>query len=337
MNLTNNNVFSNKVANMHIGIAGISLGFLSISSTLVEYNILWLRYIALVFAIVCLSLLAAKITLFPEKIKDELKDPSLGCVYPTIFMTLMVISSFIAEFNLTIGRILWISATVMHFITFILFAVEMSKDFKLEKMLPSWFIPTVSIGLSAGTSKSMAMPTTAKIFFCYSFTMYLIVFPLMLYRLICKDKIDESKMATLMVIVAPTNVCLSGYFIIAPNPNPVFVGVLSIISYLSLFYGYYILPQLTKLPFSPSLASLTFPLAVNVVACQRLASYLGNIGSSLEILVREFLELQLPIALGVILYIVVQTVIWLVETLFKEEIEMIEEFNLENKLMDDLI
>ncbi|WP_250675655.1 TDT family transporter [Paraclostridium ghonii] len=314
MEATNKGVKS-KFEDIPVAIAGISLGFMSISTALLEFNITWVRHLAVVFSVLCIGFLLIKLILHPNKVINEIKHPMVGSIYPTIFMTLMLIAVYLVEINQSIARGLWLGATVLHFITFVMFAICMIKDFKMENMIPSWFIPKVGIGLAVVTSKPMNMPGISRVLFYYSLLAFILMFPIMIYRLVSMEKLAGPKLPTLMIMVAPANICLAAYFAIADKPNAIFVSILAGISYMSLFYGYKILPKLIKLPFSPGLAPLTFPLGISVVASQRYAKYLGKIGSSLEGVVRLFLYVQVIIAILVIGYIVVKTIGFLFEKL----------------------
>lgn len=314
MGSIDNKITKKDFENIPIAIAGISLGFMSISTALVEFNILWLRHIAVMFSIVCLSLLAIKAILFPKKVSNEIRHPVMGSIYPTIFMTLMLIAVYLVKINQPIAKGLWLVAIVLHFINFVVFLLAMMKNFKIENMIPSWFIPTVGIGLGAVTSKPMGMPGIANLLFYYSLILFVLMFPIMIYRVMCKEKLVGPKVPTLMIMVAPASICLAAYFAIMTKPNLVFIYSLAIVAYLSLAYGYIILPKLIKLPFSPVLAPLTFPLGISVVASQRFVKFLGKTGSSLEGVVKGLLYFQIVVAVAVVGYIVIKTI----ELLFKK-------------------
>lgn len=307
MEAKNREVKSN-FEDMPVAIAGIALGFMSISTALLEFNVTWVRHIAVIFSILCIGFLLIKLILHPNKVMNEIKHPMAGSIYPTIFMTLMLVAVYLVEINPSIASSLWLGATILHFLTFIMFAVYMIKDFKMENIIPSWFIPTVGIGLAAVTSKPMNMPGISKVLFYYSLIAFIVLFPIMIYRLLSMEKLTGPKVPTLMIMVAPANICLAAYFAIADKPNAMFVSILAAVSYVSLLYGYTILPKLIKLPYSPGLAPLTFPLGISVVASQRYAKYLGKVGSPLESIVRAFLYVQVIIAILVIGYIVIKTV-----------------------------
>ncbi|MDU7967176.1 MAG: hypothetical protein E7J25_09925, partial [Paeniclostridium sordellii] len=133
--------------NIPIAIAGISLGFMSISTALVEFNIFWVRHLAVIFSSISILILLMKTFLHPKQVWEELKNPLAGSIYPTISMTIMLIAVYIVKLNLQFAKVLWIGATILHLVIFIMFTVHMLRNFKITNMLPSWFISTVGIGL----------------------------------------------------------------------------------------------------------------------------------------------------------------------------------------------
>lgn len=300
--------FKNKFENLPIALAGISLGFMSIATSLTEFNIIWVRHIAVLFSVLCLLFLLIKLCLYPKKVFYEIKNPTIGAIYPTVFMTLMLISVYLVKINLEIARTLWLISIILHFIIFIIFGINMIKDFNIKNMIPSWFIPTIGIGLAAVTSKPMNMPNISKLIFYYSLVWFIILFPIMIYRILFKEKINGVKEFTLMIMLAPSNICLAGYFAVSDKPNFIFITILASISYIALIYGYAILPKFIKQAFTPACAPITFPLGISVVASQRFVNYMGKIGNPLEYIFKLVLYMQVTISLIVILYVVIKTV-----------------------------
>ncbi|XTR39183.1 TDT family transporter [Paraclostridium tenue] len=294
--------------NIPIAIAGISLGFMSISTALVEFNILWVRHLAVLFSTISILILIIKAILHPNKVWNELKNPLAGSIYPTISMTIMLIAVYVVKFNLQFAKTLWISATILHFIIFIMFTIHMLKDFRLTNMLPSWFISTVGIGLAAVTSKPMKMPYLSRIIFYYSLVLFIVLGIIMIYRLIFMDKLEGNKKFTLMIMTAPANICLAGYLAVYEEPNIMLLKILALLGYASIIYSFVLLPRLINTPFTLALAPLTFPLGIGVTAAQRYIKYLNHIGSNLEIVLRYILYIQVIVSVIVIGYIVIKTI-----------------------------
>ncbi|MDO7206056.1 hypothetical protein Q5M85_20175 [Paraclostridium bifermentans] len=72
MEAKNREVKSN-FEDMPVAIAGIALGFMSISTALLEFNVTWVRHLAVVFSIICIGFLLIKLILHPNKVMNEIK------------------------------------------------------------------------------------------------------------------------------------------------------------------------------------------------------------------------------------------------------------------------
>ncbi|CEN31068.1 C4-dicarboxylate transporter/malic acid transport protein [[Clostridium] sordellii] len=305
--------------NIPIAIAGISLGFMSISTALVEFNIFWVRHLAVIFSSISILILLMKTFLHPKQVWKELKNPLAGSIYPTISMTIMLIAVYIVKLNLQFAKVLWIGATILHLVIFIMFTVHMLRNFKITNMLPSWFISTVGIGLAAVTSKPMEMTYLSRAIFYYSLILFIVLGIIMTYRLIFMEKLEGNKKFTLMIMTAPANICLAGYLAVYEKPNIVLLQILALLGYASIIYSFILLPRLINTKFTLALAPLTFPLGIGVTAAQRYIKYLNSIGSGIEEILRYILYIQVIVSVAVIGYIVIKTI-----DLFVKEFILIE-------------
>ncbi|MGL5506658.1 MAG: hypothetical protein ACRDB0_02010, partial [Paraclostridium sp.] len=167
-----------------------------------------------------------------------------------------------------------------------------------------WYILTVGLGVGAVTGKPIGFISIAKFTFYYAFIWYLILLPIMLYRVFKVKNIPKAKETSLMIIGAPANICLSGYLGTFDVKSPYLINFILILAVLNMAYDYYILPRLLRLKFSPALAPLTFPLCIGAVAMQRYYNYLVEIQSPFIGFVREIYFIQLLVATLITGYIV---------------------------------
>lgn len=294
--------------NIPIALSAISLGFMGLGTAFVGFNILWVRHIAVLFSVICLGLIFLKYAMHPKVVLEEMKHPVLGSVYPTVCMTLMVIAVYFNDFNHVIGKGTWVFAIVLHFIISIFFFREMFKEFKLDKMIPGWFIPSVGIGVGAVTSGPMNMPLLSDIVFYYALAMFAIITPIMIYRLKKHSKLQGPAKSTIMIFTAPASVCLAGCLATSNMENQILVSILAILTYISIIYSYVLLPQLIREKSLPHLAPLTFPLSIGVIASQRYVKYLGNKNSNLQGICEILLYVQCVVATLVIGYVVIKAI-----------------------------
>lgn len=299
------NLTKHDFGNIPVAITGISLGFITLGNLWGDFGALWIRAFANFFAATAVTLMLIKICLHPKKSFDEMQHCLIGSFYPTIAMTLMVFSGFIARtFGKPFGQAVWLFAIVLFIILAGLFILAQTQNFHWKHVVPSWFIPTVGIGVAAVSSPAVETTYVSRSIFYIAFGLYIIMLLAFLYRIATHGKVEDDKRVTLAIIAAPASVCLAGYLATFSSPNPILLSVLVPLALLSTAYVYTLLPQLLKIPFHPGLAPLTFPLAVGSVAIQRFAHYLDSINSIWATFVNQLFYIELFVATLVIGYIV---------------------------------
>lgn len=290
--------------NIPIAASGVSLALMSITTAWVGLGSTFFRHFGVLFSIVSIGLLLTKALLHPKVIISELKHPFIGSFYPTIAMTLMVISTYIVEYSKHTAQALWLFAICLHIVLDLIFFITRIKDFKFEDVVPSWYILTVGLGVGAVTGKPIGFISIAKFTFYYAFIWYLVLLPVMLYRVFKIKNIPKAKETSLMIIGAPANICLAGYLGVFDIKSPLLINFILILAVFNMAYDYFILPRLLRLKFSPALAPLTFPLCIGAVAMQRYYNYLLDTNSPFVGFVREIYFIQLLVATLITGYIV---------------------------------
>lgn len=311
-------------SNIPIAITGISLGFITLGNLWGDLGSYWLKYFANIFSAVAVILMLLKIFLHPKKCYEEMQHHMTGSFYPTIGMTLMVFSNFVAStVNLTAGRWIWWIGICIFIVLAVVFMIAQIKNFSWHNVLPSWFVPLVGIGVAAVSSGGVQMNDFASNFFYIAFFIYLMALIGLIYRIVTHGNIPDDKKLTLAIIAAPASVCLAGYMATTQTPSTIILAILVPLALVSTFYVYTLIPKFLRIPFHPGLAPLTFPLAVGTVAVQRLSNYLASINSSLADLFNQLFYIELFVATLVIGYIVYKLLFLLFNTLFKDNRELI--------------
>ncbi|MGL6107031.1 TDT family transporter [Romboutsia sp.] len=290
--------------NIPIAISGISLALMSITTAWVGVGSTFFRHFGVFFSLIALTLIITKALLHPKDTLSEIRHPFIGSFYPTIAMTIMVISTYVVEYSLIIGRCMWLFGIALHIILNLIFFVSRFKNFKFEDVVPSWYIVTVGLGVGAVTGRPMGYIQLSQILFYYAFIWYLVLLPIMVYRIVKVGHIPKTKKTSLMIMGAPANICLAGYLGVFDVKSNIIIGILLVLAVVNMLYDYYILPKLLRLPFSLALAPLTFPLSIGAVAMQRYSNYLTSINSPVSGFVSEIFFIQLIVATLVTGYIV---------------------------------
>ena len=265
-----------------------------------------------------------RIVLFPKKILEELKHPVLGSFYPTIDMSLMLIAAYFLDVAPKIAEIVWLLCIAVHFGLFIFFSVVRAKNFKLEHMVPSWFVIWIGVVVATVASPGMGHDSLARILFYFGFVLYVITWPIMLYRVFNHKALEAHTLPTIGIMAAPASLCLVGYLTAFKSLNPVIVGILTIVSLINLAIVYSYIIGFIRKGFAPTYASLTFPLAISIMAAYKLCGYFGTgfFASTFKLLG----DIEIFIGTGVILYVAFNFVI-----LFAKAINPDFEKNLEKE------
>lgn len=212
----------------------------------------------------------------PSLFVDEISNPTLGSVIPTLDMAIMLIASVIETFATTLGRTLWLVAIALHVIFFCRFLYYRIKDFDINHMIPSWFVPPIGIVVACVSGAEMGYPLLTSILFYFGLTMYIIMLPFMFYRMFFGDKIEDSRIPSFGVMGAPANLCLAGYLTAFVEPNYYLATTLAYLGVFTTCLVYISLFRVFKIKFIPLYASYTFPLGIGATAMIKYVQLLKN-------------------------------------------------------------
>ncbi|MBM7835058.1 TDT family transporter [Clostridium sardiniense] len=313
-----------KLENYPIGICGTSLGLITVSTAWQINGINFLKPLAIIFTILALSLMFIRIVVFPKKIIQEIKHPVLGSFYPTIDMGLMLIAAYFLNVAPRFAKGLWLACIIVHFILFIVFFAFRIKGFKLEHMVPSWFVVWVGVVVACVTSTGMGYDKLAQWLFYFGFIIYIITWPIMLYRVFNHKAIEEHHLPTIGIMAAPASLCLVGYITAFKTLNPIILGVLIVISIINLLLVYTYIVGFIKKGFAPIYASLTFPLAISIMAAYKVSEYLMKVGGVGAGVFKVLGDIEIFIGTGVIFYVVFNFLLLFVKAISPRAEETLE-------------
>jgi len=311
-----------RLKDMPIALTGLALGIAGISGAWTNLTgNFTISIIGVCISSILVLIIILKYILHPKILIEELSCPVLGSVIPTLDMTLMIISSIIVKYNSFLGRSIWIGAIIIHCIFSISFMKHRMKDFQLEHMVPSWFVPPIGIVVACTTSNEMGFGKLTEILFYFGLILYIIMLPIMLYRILFGDKIANTKLPTFAVMGAPANLCLAGYLSFMDHPDYFFATSLAYLGIFTTFLVYISFVRIFYIPFSPLYASFTFPLGIGATALLKYAHYLSNINNHIS---QDYIHIwqgiayiELFIASIIIIYIFIKMKIFLWQKIIK--------------------
>jgi len=263
------------------------------------------QLIGAIVAAVLLMSLVVKFVTHPKIFKDELSHPVVGSVIPTFAMGLMVVSNSLGHYLPAQGRYLWLFAIMVHILFLGMFIFYRAIDFKLEHMVPSWFVPPIGIIVAAVSFPGNQYEWVANATLNFGMLCYLIMLPIMLYRLIFCAPISDAAKPTIAIMAAPASLSLAGYLTINSNPSIVIVSLLLSIAVLMTSVVYLAFFHLMRLPFSPGYAAFTFPMVIGATALIKAGHWLiQSFGENqLTDLIGQAAKGELVISTAVVLYV----------------------------------
>lgn len=247
-----------------IPTAGVALGLAALGNLLQPYTEI-VHIVCGALALLLIAMLAAKIILFPGMIRDDLHNSIMASVSATLFMTLMQLAGYLAPLAYAPAFVLWSTAIIAHLALMGWFTVRFVAHFKLHEVFPTYFICYVGIVVASATAPSFGMQPVGHILFWFGFACYVVLLALVTYRYV-KHEIPESARPLFCIYTAPMSLSIVGYLATAPDPNPLFVGVMLVLAQVLFVVVLTRLPVLLRLKFYPSYAAMTFPFVITATA-----------------------------------------------------------------------
>lgn len=215
-----------------------------------------------VFAFVFLVLIIAKLVMYPKQVAKNLDNPVIASVFPALSMGIMIASTYIKPFNQSFSRILWIAGLVLHILLIVYFSAKYLFKFNIKEVFPSWYIVYVGIVAGSVTAPQFDALGIGRALFWFGFVSYIILLPVILYRVLKIKAIPEPALPTIVILAAPASLCLAGYINSFVDKNITMVWLLLALSQITFLLVLTQIPRLMKLPFYPSYSAFTFPMVI---------------------------------------------------------------------------
>lgn len=272
------NLIYHKIRGVPTPVAGLALGIASIGWCL--ENVLPLQgagqIMGAVIAALLLAMMSARFVLHPDTLKTDLKHPVLGSIVPTFSMAAMVVSKALGKVAPLAGEIMWLGAVVVHLIALAFFVWYRARDWKMHLMVPSWFVPPVGIVVADVTCPGHAYTELALVLLATGMISYLLMLPVMIYRLMFVHDIPDAAKPTIAIMAAPASLSLAGYLTVVEEPSMLICAILFGIALMMTLVIYLAFFRLMRLPFSPGYAAFTFPMAIGASALYKMTDIVSQ-------------------------------------------------------------
>lgn len=230
------------------------------------FSIFLLGVSALIF-IGILAAYALKAFRHPEEIRKEFKNITKLSFFPTISISLLLLSIAAMDLFPGLSKGLWIIGTVLHFlmsVTVISIWIR-HPSLEINHISPAWFIPVVGNILVPIAGVAFAPAEISWFFFSVGLVFWVALFTILFYRLLFHNPLPERLLPTLFILIAPPAVGFISYVKLTGGVD----SAARILYYFGLFIFVLMIPQLkmlARIKYYLSWWAYTFPLAALAIA-----------------------------------------------------------------------
>ena len=289
------------------------LALLTLSNVYGGLGFVWFRYLAMGCGTIFIICYILKIIFFSKVVLNEYSQVIPCSLYAALTMCMMILGSFYNEIGTNfempalcvIGKAVWFIAVAVHTVHLVRFIVmNMFLHRNIMTTMPSWFVTLNGYMVACVTGGAMNVKPLLKVITIYGCLIYIIMLPIMIWRLL-NVEIKAATYHTMAILLAPCSLCVVSLINVFGTPNAIVLWFMYICVLCSLAFIIIKLPDFFSFKFYPGYAGLTFPMAIGIVASQKMAGYLTEAGSGLATAVSQLVGLQIFLTSGLVFYVLV--------------------------------
>lgn len=262
-----------RLERMPVPVLPTFVGALTLSNVYAGLGYSWVRHITMWAATIILLLYIVKIIKYNKVCLNEYKTVVPCSLYAAFDMMLMILGSYYAEYQPMIGKGMVLLGVLIHTCHILIFTYRnVIKERNINTFVPSWFVTYNGIMVSCVVGAGMGF-SFLKYIVWYGILIYFIIIPIMIWRLFTVE-VKAPVYHTMAVVLAPCSLCVVSYLNVIENKNAAVVYVLYACVLASLAFIIVKLPKFFAFSFTPGFAGLTFPMAIGIVASNKMAGFL---------------------------------------------------------------
>lgn len=303
---------TDRLKKMPVPLLPTMVGACTLSNVYLVQGFPLVRHITMISALAIWLIYLIRFFIIFETCKTEYKTTVPSSLYAGFTMLMMILGSYIFDFNPLIGKIFWSLGLGLHALHIFIFTYRnIITNFNIDTFVPSYFVTYNGIMVSVVVGGVMKEPTIGKLVTYYGIGIFTLIIPFMIHRLI-KHELKDIFYHTQAIVLAPSSLCTVSYLNSVKDPNIYLLGYLYICVLLTLVFIIYKLPKFFSFGFSPAFAGLTFPMAIGIVATTKMSGYLKTIGySDLAMFLTQLSGIQLYLTSGIVFYVLLNMLIWI--------------------------
>jgi tellurite resistance protein len=219
-----------------------------------------------------------KLLRFRAAVVKELHHPIKLSFFPTISISLILLSIATLHSAHSLSLVLWMVGTALHllFTLFVMSAWINHEHFQIQHMNPAWFIPVVGNILVPIAGVAHGYGEISWFFFSIGLVFWLVLMTIIFYRVFFHPPLPGKLVPTFFILIAPPAVGFISYMRLTGELD----SVARILYYFGLFLTLLLFAQVhrfARLKFFLSWWAYSFPLAAITIASMVMYQKLGSL------------------------------------------------------------
>lgn len=262
-----------------MGMAGFSIAIAKAESiyALEPKVSLVLSVITMLLFLLLLVIYSLKFIKEKEAVIKELHHPIKISFFPTISISLLLLSICMLHTNTELANALWLIGSSLHlvFTLYVMNAWINHDYFNINHMNPAWFIPIVGNILVPIAGVPLGYADISWFFFSIGIVFWPVLLTIIYYRVIFHPALPDKLVPTFFILIAPPAVGFLSYM----QLNGELDNFARVLYFSSLFFTLLVFTQFrrfSKLQFFLSWWAYSFPLAAVSIASLRMYEITQN-------------------------------------------------------------
>lgn len=219
-----------------------------------------------------------KLLRFRAAVVKELHHPIKLSFFPTISISLILLSIATLHSAHSLSLVLWMVGTALHllFTLYVMSAWINHEHFQIQHMNPAWFIPVVGNILVPIAGVAHGYGEISWFFFSIGLVFWLVLMTIIFYRVFFHPPLPGKLVPTFFILIAPPAVGFISYMRLTGELD----SVARILYYFGLFLTLLLFAQVyrfARLKFFLSWWAYSFPLAAITIASMVMYQKLGSL------------------------------------------------------------
>jgi tellurite resistance protein len=200
---------------MVMGLAGVTIAWGKAHHSLgvpVALDAILVAVTAAVFAVLLVAY-GAKLLRHREAVLKELGHPVKLNFFPTISISLILLSIAVLPLAVEVSRGLWVLGTAAHLLLtlYVMNVWIHHEHFEVHHINPAWFIPAVGNVLVPVAGVPLGYADVSWFFFSVGIVFWMILLTIIIYRVLFHHPIPDRLMPTFFILIAPPAVGFLAY------------------------------------------------------------------------------------------------------------------------------